>query len=310
VVCGRALQHQSGVASAMPDAYPSCGQVTCRMVLDRRASMGDVLFRSYLARQVKQIGEQAAQDGFMQQRTALEAQENQHAWARLQASVVQPPSRTIVKELVLPSGPREQIKLTRLRRKRYRAHLQKIIAQALSVNASLTAEQATDLTPVESKLPGHLCAACGGGCCTRGGDHAYLEVATLQRFIADHPELTADQILQRYVENLAKHTQLGSCINHTRKGCSLSREMRSDICNNYICAPLATLEKAQRSAEPIHTILVVRRKLDNWTSVAPGRDNPIQALAVLTEEGVQILPEQAIPLNPTSSAQRSVHDIF
>lgn len=104
--------------------------------------------------------------------------------------------------------------------------------------------------------------------------------------MARNPGLNPQQVLAAYLERLPKHNQFGSCINHTARGCSLNREMRSDICNNYVCEELGQVEQALRRQEPLHTILVVRRKLDNWTRAAPGQDNRILALATITENGI------------------------
>jgi hypothetical protein len=289
VVCGQPLSRY--FVAQENDPYPCCAQVACRMVLDQRASMGDVLFKSHLARQLQQKQKQAANNLLTQRRNERELEENRKAWSLLQASA--PPGSALTRQVVLPSGPRQSVKLSRLRRKRYREHLRQTIAKALEANEALPALPRVE--PMPSKLPGHLCAACGGGCCTLGGDHAYLSRATLQRFMAAHPEMSVAEVVEAYMARLARRTQYQSCINHTEHGCSLSREMRSDICNNYICEPLAALEQTQRSAQPVQTVLVVRRKLDNWMQAAPGLDNRIVALAQLTEAGVQDKSELMVP---------------
>jgi hypothetical protein len=282
------------------------------MVVARRADMGDVLFKPYLERVARQLQQQTSHNQLLQRRKVQETRQNQVAWDILQtalpAAINQPtpfdaqgnPEASGIRQLALPSGPHLQVKLTRLRRKRYRHHLQATIAKALTPptqDAESTAkpEQAAAPTPappsanqsaLSSALPGHMCAFCGGGCCTLGGDHAYLGVSTLRRFMAQNPGLSAAQVLDAYTSRLPKYNQFGSCINHTAHGCSLSRDMRSDICNNYVCEELGQVEQTLRRQAPLHTILVVRRKLDNWTRAAPGQDNRIVALATITENGI------------------------
>ncbi len=290
VVCGAALPHQIALASKTPDPWPCCAQVACKMVLAKRPIMGDVLFKNYLERYARQVRAQAVHNALMQQYSSGKSEENQHAWGLLHASLAQETNPGLIRQVQLPSGPRQLLKLSRLRRKRYRAHLRKKIAMAFSAiesaSQAVPATPTAALAPIESRLPGHLCAACGGGCCTLGGDHAYLTVATLQRFIIQHPEMQPEQVVNAYTARLAKYTMHGSCINHTAKGCSLSKEMRSGICNNYCCSELTALEDNLRSPQPVQTILVLRRKQDNWRCADPVLDNPIVALAVLTEIGV------------------------
>jgi hypothetical protein len=301
------------------------------MVLARRADMGDVLFKPYLERHARELRRQAAHNLLLQQGKARQGLENQQGWQALcralpdagrgqaeeqlqgQLQGQNQPAATpgavlasdegAIRQLVLPSGPRIQAKLSRRRRKRYRERLQATIAKALlpPVESEETTPQALagppePLPAPDSALPDRLCACCGGGCCTLGGDHAYLTVPTLRRFMAQHPELNPEQVLAAYLARLPRYGQFGSCIHHTARGCSLSRDMRSDICNQYVCEERGQIEQALQQQQNIKTILVVRRKLDNWTRAAPGLDNRIVALATITEAGV----EEQVALASTS----------
>ncbi len=282
-VCGAALQARSR------ESYPVCRQVACRMVIARRPAMGEILFKSFLERHVRQLVEQAAFNRRSQERARHEARENDASWEALRSGAVQATAAGGIKEAVLASGPHREIKLSRLRRKRYRERLRATIAAAFAAGPLPPSQDEGEAAPNRSRLPGHLCAACGGGCCTSGGDHAYLTVATIRRYMGRHPEARAHEVLATYQQRLAARTQAGSCIHHGAKGCTLPRDMRSDICNNYACDPLRALEIAQRSDTPVHTVLVVRRKLDQWAERKPDLDNGVVALAVLTETGIRTM---------------------
>lgn len=158
-----------------PAPYPVCHQPTCRMVVARHAEMGDVLFKPYLERSVKQLRQQTSHNQLLQQRKALETRQNQSGWAILQSALpaAAAPSgpadgqasqcATGIKQLVLPSGPHLQVKLTRLRRKRYRERLQATIAKALLPEQAdqIETPPAPAQPALASSLPGHMCACCG-----------------------------------------------------------------------------------------------------------------------------------------------------
>ena len=144
-------------------------------------------------------------------------------------------------------------------------------------------------------MPSRLCALCGGGCCTRGGDKAYLSAATLRRFMNAQPQLSTAEVAAAYLDRVSARTQTDSCINHTGQGCSLPSEMRSDICNRFSCESLARLQAAQRGPEAEHVMLIVRRKQDHWHRAEPGLDNAVTDYVVLRETGVQRVARSALP---------------
>ncbi len=296
VVCGAALHPAQG-AAAQPVAYPTCHAVACRMVVGRRAEMGETGFRHYLRRQVQEKQRQTAHAQASEARRLIESEENAKAWAalhayaRLPAELAAEPMR-----LLLPSGPRRSRMLPAARRDRYRAHLTDIVHRAAAMApgdpaAAASADTHADAPSTVSSMPGRLCALCGGGCCTRGTEHAYLSAATVRRFMDSQPQLSPEQVIAAYLDRLTSVTQAGSCINHTRAGCSLPREMRSDICNRYACASLAKLQVAHGGvAGTVHPVLVVRRKLDQWHRDDCGLDNAVNGTALLRETGVRHMP--------------------
>lgn len=83
-----------------------------------------------------------------------------------------------------------------------------------------------------------VCTACGGGCCFQGGDHAFLRVRTMRDFVAKHPTLTDDEIVEAYVVHLPPRALHPGCVYQAAEGCTLPRSMRSAICNEYLCSGL------------------------------------------------------------------------
>jgi hypothetical protein len=66
--------------------------------------------------------------------------------------------------------------------------------------------------------------------------------------------------------------------------------MRSDVCNDYACASLATLKQMSSEETEQQPVIVIRRRLSQWLRDTHGADNGITAIAVLTDQGVRRLP--------------------
>jgi hypothetical protein len=264
------------------------------MVVSRRAEMGDVNFRHYLALQAKQRRYVAELDSAVAARALVESRENTLAWnamlVRLRGAEGLAPLR-----LVLPTGPRRSRPVPQERRERYRSYLQGIIMEArgLAPWPAPTPDAPVADATGGAGMAGRLCGFCGGGCCTKGGDEAYLRAATMRGFMDQHPEMTEEEVISAYLGHVAPATRTGSCINQTGSGCSLPRAMRSDICNRFSCEPLARLEAAQRGAQPVQVVLIVRRKQDQWRRTAPDLDNAVNACAVLSETRLRRFRAQA-----------------
>lgn len=288
VVCQAVLPRSYPPKPPPHDPYPSCEAVACRMVVSRHTDMGEAGFRHYLQIHTRHKQHLAAVEAAIVARRLADVGQNARAWsalrARLPAALAPEPL-----SLLLPSGPRRTRPLAAARRERYRAHLLHIVAEACGIE---TLEVSRPMPPAgsASTLQGQLCALCGGGCCTRGGERAYLSAATMRRFMDGQPQLSADEVVAACLDRLAVRTQTGFCINHTGTGCSLPKEMRSDICNRFSCESLARLQAAQRGPDAVHAVLVVRRKQDHWHRAEPAVDNAINAFALLREAGTRRFP--------------------
>ncbi|NNK63282.1 MAG: hypothetical protein HKO98_08710 [Gemmatimonadetes bacterium] len=87
------------------------------------------------------------------------------------------------------------------------------------------------------------CAGCRGWCCRYGGrDGAHLSVATLRRAARevreDGSDPSADDLTDLYLSYLgATHSEDG-CLFHGDRGCRLPRDLRSEVCNAFLCGEL------------------------------------------------------------------------
>jgi len=87
------------------------------------------------------------------------------------------------------------------------------------------------------------CALCRGWCCSRGGEHAYLDGPSMARIRRTRPELDAWGILRLYTQAVADPAYADSCVFHGAQGCTLDRSLRADLCNRYFCTGLGALVK-------------------------------------------------------------------
>ena len=107
-----------------------------------------------------------------------------------------------------------------------------------------------DASPVESPVFGAGCRLCRGSCCRTGADHAYLNIKQIREFIAGHSEFTADEVIEAYLSHVPDLSIENSCIFHGERGCALPREMRSDMCNRWLCPGLKEIRETLEAGSP------------------------------------------------------------
>jgi hypothetical protein len=109
-----------------------------------------------------------------------------------------------------------------------------------------TAEAPSEQAP----LVASACAACRGSCCTAGGDHAFLYPDHFRRFLRNHPGRSRDELVALYLSHLPQAAVQESCVYHREDGCALPRELRSNLCNSFLCGDLSGLLEA-RTRRPL-----------------------------------------------------------
>jgi hypothetical protein len=270
--------------------HPTCTAAACRLVVSRRSQMDEAGFRRYLRAQVQQ--RQGAVACIRRDQAQRAAEDRAHAavWAVVQLHLGSVVAEDTVR-LAVPSGPGRRVPLAQRRVTAYRQHLQTVVAEAMAGDeAAAPVKAAAKASASGSPMQQHLCGLCGGGCCTHGGDHAYLTADTVRRVMRHHPQWSPADVVQAYLDRVAPRTERLSCINHTAGGCALPREMRSDTCNDFACAALTTLQRLPAEAADRYSVIAIRRRLGPWTRVPHAPDNAITAIALITNEGTRRLP--------------------
>jgi hypothetical protein len=108
-----------------------------------------------------------------------------------------------------------------------------------------------EASAVESPLFGAGCRLCRGSCCRTGAEHAYLNIKQIREFIGDHPELSAEEeVIDAYLSHVPELSIENSCIFHGERGCTLPREMRSDMCNRWLCPGLKKIRDTLEEGSP------------------------------------------------------------
>jgi hypothetical protein len=87
------------------------------------------------------------------------------------------------------------------------------------------------------------CRVCGGHCCSKGGNDAYLDENAIAQAWARHPRLSRRGLMQLYLDAIPDKAFADSCLFHAKDGCSLPRSLRAPVSEAYLCGPLERLMK-------------------------------------------------------------------
>jgi hypothetical protein len=124
------------------------------------------------------------------------------------------------------------------RRDTLRTHIEALLVEPASVSANVAATPGVVRDATTEKALAAACSTCRGFCCRKGGDSAYIDATTIARVRYEHPELNSSEIAAAYVHAVPESSVGGSCIFHGDQGCTLPRDFRATICNDYFCGAL------------------------------------------------------------------------
>jgi hypothetical protein len=105
----------------------------------------------------------------------------------------------------------------------------------------------------EGRVARAACSLCKGWCCRNGGDDAFLDDRTMARIRLARPEMNDRALLRLYLDHVPSVAYRDSCIFHGKRGCTLDRSLRADICNVYYCGGLGAYMKTS-PAVPVRVI--------------------------------------------------------
>jgi hypothetical protein len=166
--------------------------------------------------------------------------------------------------VMVPANTRTLVPLPDHAREAFLVHLRGVIAESFAqplrdnldaMSAQLASERddAGETMSRDAALPAYMvlggCSTCRGDCCTSGGTRAFLKPDSLVRVRAQRVTLGVhderpEAIEALYVAALPAEHYEESCVFHARLGCTLRRELRSNLCNRYQCGELTQLRRA------------------------------------------------------------------
>jgi hypothetical protein len=157
----------------------------------------------------------------------------------------------------IPPFHRRVTRLPRARRAAFREYLTEVIAEAAERRATEGDAGPADAPPPEpmstelTDVLGKGCAQCRGNCCATGRTHAYLRADRMLRYMRAHPTQSPEEVADAYLGYIGTDTFHDSCVYHGKRGCTLPREMRADICNSFYCEGLRNLQRQAPNDAPI-----------------------------------------------------------
>lgn len=160
----------------------------------------------------------------------------------------------------LPANERTVVPLSEERRAAFAVHLSAALDRALD-DPDRPVPVAPDSPPAQEAMIRAACTACRGSCCTYGGDRAYLYPDHFRRLLQEAPGKTREEILSEYRSRLPDRVYFDSCVYHTEAGCALPRELRSNVCNTFLCGGLSEMLDAQpREGPPVPVLAICLRR--------------------------------------------------
>lgn len=306
IVCGEPISALD-VLMANDKSCVVCHSVDCQRVIKHKRIMQPALYDAYFEFNKKLIRQNRAQvvarKKYREEVTAKEQEENRqilHTFLKEHPELVEDDVHLVA----IPSGRDTLYPLEQARIDKYVDHISAIISDASGYSnaaevvydehhaaheKNMQIEQNFEQSPQLHHLCDQLCIMCKGGCCAKGGEHAYLSVFSMRRYMDDHPELSPADIRQQYVSNIVSESIEGACINQTKMGCALPRELRSDICNGFYCDTVKDLQQSQLGKPCTGAILVVQRAYSNWGRFEPDENDAVRRVSLLDEAGEEIL---------------------
>ncbi|MEL6999536.1 MAG: hypothetical protein AAFP68_14830 [Pseudomonadota bacterium] len=135
---------------------------------------------------------------------------------------------------IVPYQNRPLLPTTPKQKRRFWEQLDKLMDFAFREEPGVVRHDREDAE--QGPLMDAACILCKGQCCLNGGpNNAFLEVEDIQRFRIRNPGATREDIKAAYEALMPEETCVMSCVFHGIYGCTLPREMRSQLCNSFVC---------------------------------------------------------------------------
>jgi len=126
--------------------------------------------------------------------------------------------------VIVPRNEKRLVRVSADRIRRLREHLISILQDLHGMRHAGRA--ASPSCPEPSGFPATVaktaCSLCKGVCCKNGGDDAFLDYRVMARLWMADPTRGDAEIVSLYLERAPKFAYEGSCIFHSKIGCTLA----------------------------------------------------------------------------------------
>lgn len=211
---------------------------------------------------------------------------------RIAQSATRPDNRSPIPLAMVPANTRETTALPVESRRAFLERLEATVHRVFdaagapepgvpahegSTIVPVAAPTGSDDSPALTAILGRSCATCRGECCTAGGNHAFLRDDSIERVRSEHPSLDAPSLLARYADHLPARHYRGSCVYHASDGCALPRDLRSNLCNRYVCGGLTQLKSALHANDSAEAFVAAADSvhLRRMALVSAGETRPV-----------------------------------
>jgi hypothetical protein len=157
--------------------------------------------------------------------------------------------------VMVPRSDKALVAISPERVRRLREHLIEVLRELRTSKHSehSASPMRPEPTGFAARVARAACSLCKGWCCRNGDDDAFLDDRTLARVRIARPDLDERAVLRLYLERVPAAVYKDSCIFHGKRGCTLDRSLRADVCNSYFCGGLSVYMKT-RAAVPTRVI--------------------------------------------------------
>ncbi len=152
-------------------------------------------------------------------------------------------------DLIVTVVPYQNEPLTLLpegRNQAFVAHLGNIVKQAFAIEPDeISQPNFSPNDEPEHPVISAACAICQGRCCRLGAKkNAFLLPQNIRHHRLRNADLTPDQILEVYIAALPDISVRDACVFQGSEGCTLPRDLRSDVCNSFLCRDVHVIFQA------------------------------------------------------------------
>lgn len=144
----------------------------------------------------------------------------------------------------------------------FEAHLDATIAEGFAIDPEEydDSKNRAAVDGPEPPIADAACATCQGSCCKPGAaGHAFIDKWMVARYRRTDPNPTPEGFKSLYLGMLPDKSVEDGCVYQSEVGCTMPRELRSTICNTFMCRGVKVLIDAAERTSPDCAAIVAQK---------------------------------------------------